>query len=186
MNVYDFDGTIYSGDSSVDFYLYCLKKQPGLAVYWFRQVWGICLHAFGRISTGDMKERFFSFLAGLQDPKGMAEKFWVERSHRIMNWYLERKESEDVVISASPEFLLLPICRQLGVQPPVATRMIPGDGKLLGPNCKGEEKVRRFQERFPEGCVREFFSDSLTDSSMARLAEQAFLVEGGVLRPWPA
>ena len=26
MNVYDFDNTIYDGDSSIDFYLFCLKK----------------------------------------------------------------------------------------------------------------------------------------------------------------
>lgn len=28
MNVYDFDNTIYRGDSTADFYLYCLKKHP--------------------------------------------------------------------------------------------------------------------------------------------------------------
>lgn len=26
MNVYDFDKTIYDGDSTIDFYLYCVKK----------------------------------------------------------------------------------------------------------------------------------------------------------------
>ena len=37
MNVYDFDGTIYDGDSSVDFFRFCLKKYkilrclPGMA-----------------------------------------------------------------------------------------------------------------------------------------------------------
>lgn len=30
MNVYDFDNTIYDGESVIDFYLYALKKQPGL------------------------------------------------------------------------------------------------------------------------------------------------------------
>ena len=28
MNVYDFDKTIYDGDSTIDFYFYCLKKHP--------------------------------------------------------------------------------------------------------------------------------------------------------------
>lgn len=26
MNVYDFDGTVYAGDSTVDFYFFCLRK----------------------------------------------------------------------------------------------------------------------------------------------------------------
>ena len=28
MNVFDFDGTIYNGDSSKDFFFYCLKRYP--------------------------------------------------------------------------------------------------------------------------------------------------------------
>lgn len=37
MNVYDFDGTIYDGDSSVDFFLYALKRMPSLIRYAPRQ-----------------------------------------------------------------------------------------------------------------------------------------------------
>ena len=28
MNVYDFDKTIYKGDSTLDFYFFCLRKKP--------------------------------------------------------------------------------------------------------------------------------------------------------------
>ncbi len=28
INLYDFDNTIYEGDSSTDFFFYCLKKYP--------------------------------------------------------------------------------------------------------------------------------------------------------------
>ena len=30
VNVYDFDHTVYAGDSSVEFYLFCVKKQPDI------------------------------------------------------------------------------------------------------------------------------------------------------------
>ena len=30
MNIYDFDGTIYDGDSSIDFFKYSLKKHKNL------------------------------------------------------------------------------------------------------------------------------------------------------------
>ena len=30
MNIYDFDGTLYDGDSTFDFILYSLKKHPSL------------------------------------------------------------------------------------------------------------------------------------------------------------
>ena len=30
IDVYDFDGTIYDGDSTVDFTLFCLRRHPGV------------------------------------------------------------------------------------------------------------------------------------------------------------
>lgn len=34
MNVYDFDQTIYHGDSTVDFYLYCVRHRPLMIYSW--------------------------------------------------------------------------------------------------------------------------------------------------------
>lgn len=184
MNVYDFDGTIYDGDSTVDFYLYCIRKRPWLIVYAFRQGAGVLLRAAGRMDTAGMKERFFSFLRGLQDPEALVDTFWAARRSRIQGWYLERKRETDVIISASPEFLLAPICRRLGVQPPIATEMDPRTGRIRGRNCKRAEKVSRFTERFPEGKIGQFYSDSLTDAPLAALAEEAFFVKGQKITSW--
>ena len=41
MNVYDFDGTIYNGDSSVDIYFFLLKRYPKLIAYFPKQILGI-------------------------------------------------------------------------------------------------------------------------------------------------
>lgn len=185
MNVYDFDGTIYGGDSTVDFYLWCLGKRPAILACAPRQGWGVLRRTAGAIDTRRMKEAFFSFLPLLEDPEALADAFWEEREAGIQGWYRERKRESDVVVSASPEFLLAPICARLGIRPPIATRMDPKSGRIQGPNCKGEEKVRRFRERFPEGRIEKFYSDSLTDAPLAALAEEAFLVKGGTLRPWP-
>lgn len=185
MNVYDFDGTIYSGDSAVDFYLYCLREHPGLAAYAFRQGIGVLRRVTGQIDTTSMKERFFSFLYGLQDTKALVDSFWKLRWKHIGDWYLRQREKADIVISASPEFLLRPVCETLGIAPPIATQMDPGTGRIEGRNCKGEEKVRRFLELYPQGKIRRFYSDSLTDAPLAAMAEEAFLIKKGVLSQWP-
>jgi phosphoserine phosphatase len=57
-------------------------------------------------------------------------------------------------------------------------------GKYDGLNCHGEEKVRSFHELFPEGKIDEFYSESYSDTPLARLAEKAFLVKGDSLLPW--
>ena len=57
-------------------------------------------------------------------------------------------------------------------------------GKYDGLNCHGEEKVIRFHEVYPDQKVENFYSDSRSDTPMAKLAEHAWLVNGDERRPW--
>ena len=57
-------------------------------------------------------------------------------------------------------------------------------GETEGENCHGEEKVRRLREAYPEVEIREFYSDSLSDTPLAKLADKAYLVKGQELLPW--
>ena len=88
-----------------------------------------------------------------------------------------------MIISASPEFLLKPICKKLGIKYLIASRVDPSTGMYLGENCYGEEKVRRFKKQF-DTKPEEFYSDSLSDAPMANIAEKAFLVDDDILIPW--
>lgn len=184
MNVYDFDKTIYAGDSSVDFYLYCLVRQPRIALCCFRQIRALLLHAARRIDTTTMKEEFFSFLSKLHDPQALVCAFWARRYRAIKPWYLQGKRATDVIISASPSFLLEPICQRLGIQAPIATQMDACTGKIHGRNCKGAEKVHRFRQLYPDAQIDRFYSDSRADSPLAKLALEAFWVSGDRLSPW--
>ena len=48
----------------------------------------------------------------------------------------------------------------------------------------GAQDRERFREIFPDGKIGEFYSDSYSDTPLARLAEKAFLVKGDRLLPW--
>ena len=56
MNVYDFDGTIYNGDSSVDIYFFLLKRYPKLIAYFPKQILGIVRYKLRLSSKEEMKE----------------------------------------------------------------------------------------------------------------------------------
>ena len=99
-------------------------------------------------------------------------------------WYLARRRESDVVSSASPEFLLRPVAEQLGFRL-MASRVDRYSGWTLGENNHGEEKVRRLRREYPGLEIAEFYSDSLSDTPLARLAERAFIVKGQRLEPWP-
>lgn len=185
MNVYDFDQTIFYPDSSYCFVMYCLRHYPRAVLHALPATCYMgAAHLMGKASTQKLKEKVFSFLPRLDDVEGIVQEFWVQHEANVEPWYLEQKRDDDLIISASPEFLLRPIAEKLDFAL-LATPMDPYTGKIRGWNCHDVEKVRRFREAYPDAQVEAFYSDSLSDSPMAELARQAFLVKKGALLPWP-
>ncbi len=183
MNVYDFDGTIYNGDSSIDFFKFVAKREPAILKKLPSLAKGVLKYIFKQIDKKALKEHYFSFLS-LVDGGKYAELFWEEHKGRICKWYLAQQSENDVIISASPEFLLAPICKELGIKNLIASKVNVHTGKFLSPNCKGEEKVKLFKEIFPDSHIDNFYSDSESDLPLAREAENAYFVKNSVISVW--
>lgn len=185
MNVYDFDKTILKYDSSFRFFVFCFKTYKETRRLWARQLSQAALYAVGVISTKTFKERLFAFVRYVPDIDTAVFRFWEAEYQHIGKWYLAQKQSSDIIISASPEFLLAPIAKTLGVKTLIGTRMNPVTGLIEGPNCKGEEKVVRLNQKVPGAVIDRFYSDSFSDAPLARLAKESFLVQGEKMKPWP-
>ncbi|BBK78366.1 MULTISPECIES: HAD-IB family phosphatase [Clostridium] len=184
MNVYDFDKTIYDGDSTLDFYFFSLKKSPMLIRFLPIQIIGFIKYMFGMYSKLQFKEKFYSFLKGIKDVDSMVELFWNENQDKIKDWYLKSKEESDVIISASPEFLLNTICRRIGIKHLIASEVNKNTGICEGENCYGEEKVLRFKKYFEKGEIKKFYSDSLSDAPISLMASERYIVSGNNILPW--
>lgn len=184
MNVYDFDHTIYPGDSTLDFWRHCIGRHPAVLLSLPGAVLSGALFKAGLCSREQFKGRFYRFLRRVPDVEGEVSRFWAQNRDRIYPWYLDRRRKDDLIISASPEFLIRPVCALLGVRA-IASPVSPKTGELLGPNCRGEEKAVRLRREYPGSSVEEFYSDSVSDGPLAALADRAFLVRRGVPSPWP-
>ncbi len=184
MNVYDFDKTIYKKDSTVSFFLYCFIRNFSCILYIPLQIWGFLKYIFGFIDKTAFKGYFFSFVKGVKDINFQVEKFWQKNGRFIADWYLQGKSPNDVIISASPRFLLEPICRELGVGTLICSEVDEKSGKFLSENCYGEEKVRRLKTEIPEAEIESFYSDSLSDSPLAALAKHAYVVKKSSVVAW--
>ncbi len=184
MNVFDFDETIYDGDSTRDFYFFCLKKYPRIALYWPFQLWHFLRFAAGFLRKTAFKERFYRFFRAVPDMEKAVTEFWDSHFCKIKKWYFAEKQPDDVIVSASPAFLLEIPLKKLGLNAPIASRVDMKTGKYTGENCYGEEKPPRFFEVHPEGKIESFFSDSLSDTPLSRLAEKSYIVKGETLIPW--
>lgn len=181
MNVYDFDGTIYSGDSSVDFYLFTLKKYPFLSFLIPFQVFYSLLFLLHLISRKKFKEKFFIFLKFTPDLR--LSEFWDEHQYKIKPWYLKQRKNSDIIISASPEFLLRESSVRLDFQL-IATKMSSKTGKITGENCWGAEKVLRFKSEFKSASIHQFYTDSKSDAPLKTLAKESFIVKDNDILPF--
>ena len=177
MNVYDFDKTIYKKDCSVQFYLYVIKKKPGIFFKCIiHQLKGILLYKMGGITKEQMKEMYFIFLKYI-DAKVMIPDFVEKEVKNINEWYYAKRQEDDVIISASPEFIVKKFAKKINVKNVIASNVDVESGKFDGENCYGEEKVKRFKAIYKDGNINEFYTDSFSDFPMAEMASKAFLVK---------
>ena len=183
MNAYDFDGTIYDGDSSVDFYKFCLKKNKKILWDIPRLIGGVILYSLKIIDKTKMKERIFSFVKRIPNLEEYVEEFWKEHKQKIKKWYYDKQESSDVIISASPEFLLKPLEKELNVKV-IASIVNPKTGKFEGKNCHDYEKIKRYEEQYPKQKINSFYTDSIkADYAMLDYAEEAYLIKKNEIIP---
>ena len=179
INAYDFDETIYDGDSSVDFYLYCLKRKPSIIIMAPIQIYGVLLYILKIKNKDLMKEKIFSFLKRIDNINDYIEDFWNKNRKKIKEWYLKQKKKSDVIISASPEFLLKPLEKELKVDRIIATKVNKKTGKFESKNCHDYQKIKRYEkETKRKNDVKAFYSDSFkSDKAMFEYAEEAYLVK---------
>lgn len=184
MNVYDFDGTIYDGDSTRDFIVFCAAHYPAVIARFPGAIAALCAYALGRLSRDEAKGRCLHVLAAVPDLTRAVSKFWDRSMPKVMRWYIDQRESDDLVISASPDFLVDEACRRLEIRGPIATLVDVHTMGMLTPNCRGEEKVRRLSAELPDARIEAFYSDSVSDEPIARIAQRAYLVCRGKISPW--
>lgn len=182
MNIYDFDNTIYDGDSSVDFFLFSLKKHKKNFLKLPNILWHSILYVLKIDDKETFKSTFFSIVTNSINIEKDVEEFWNNSIQKLKPFYMKVKRKDDIIISASPSFLLKPICQRLNVEL-IATDINMETGELMSRNCYGKEKVNRLVALNIYQCDK-FFSDSLSDKPLANMAKQAFLVKKNNIFTW--
>ncbi len=186
MNVYDFDGTIYYPDCAVSFALWCVRKHPSLIfTYLPKALVTIIGHGIGKVPRYVMERTFFSFLCKVKDFDEQIESFWDKHEKNISDWYLAQKRPDDLIISASPNCIIEPIARRLGVKY-IASEYDRDVGAFVDNLMLAREKAAYiFDQGFPD--IENFYSDSLADTPLALCAEKAHLItnKARTVNDWP-
>ncbi len=181
MNIYDFDDTIYDGDSGVDFFFYSLKKGKVKVSCIFKALYKALLKIFKKSNMKEIKDELFYYIKDIKDLDSFVEDFWDKHEHKIKKWYLDNQKENDVLMTASSDIWICPICKRINIRRVICTKVDRKTWKIAGENCKGKTKIKKFNELYPNARVENAYSDSLSDLPMFEISKNAFLVKGNKL-----
>lgn len=177
-DVYDFDGTIYDGDSGIDIFLFAIKKYPKIILRFPIIIWFALLKLLKIIKIEDFKKVVFSFVKYIDDIDVFVKEFWLKHEKKLKAfWVNKRTHTRDVIISASCYWWLNYIKEEYNVHSLIATEMDLKTGEVIGNNCHGKEKVKLFYSEFPKGIVDKMYTDSINDLPLIKEAREGFLVK---------
>ncbi len=185
VDIYDFDKTMVPFDSGSLFWFFCMLHYPWIILLWpYQFICGLLL-VFGIYDLTKVKKSFFSFVRFIPYQKAV-KKFWDKHEKDVFEWARkENRERFTVVISASPDFLLEEIAKRIGIDRLICTKHSTKSGAVIGLNCKGEEKVRRFREIYPDTQVISVYSDSTrSDRPIFSLGQNCFHIVKGERIPF--
>lgn len=182
MNVFDFDDTIYDGDSNLDFFKDFFLMHPSLLrfvpdvikiMHDYRQTNLRFEDIIGKYG-GILKEYIVDKKI---NPTEISVEFWNKHENKIKPFYREIQKEDDLIITASPRFQMDEICRRLGIKHYLATEFDVTTGEFGRP-CFRERKIEFFREAYPDGVIDDFYTDSLNDEFLFPYAKRVFFVTG--------
>ena len=198
LSVYDFDKTIYNGETLNDFYRFYLIKKPWKIYTVIFQLWYFLLYVLKIINLEKLKENFLRFLNGENtgELKKLIREFWEKKESKINLWVKDeilknKKETEILVaISASPTFLIIDRLRLMGFDVVIGTDFLFESTKfhshITSKNCKNYEKVRRLNKWAEDNNIQydivNFYSDSIADKPLFDLSENKYWIKKGILK----
>ncbi|MBQ7122306.1 MAG: haloacid dehalogenase-like hydrolase [Clostridia bacterium] len=181
MNVYDFDNTIYNGESAIDFFVYFLKRDPKLLLYVPKVVRALARYKMRRISIDEALSEYGTlveeYCRSIENLDEHIRIFWDKNIRKIKPFYYGIRNDDDVILSAGFDVVLAEMGRRMNIKNIVATETDRENFRIVN-FCFRENKVKAFKKHYPDAVIENFYTDSLNDQPIIDLAENAYLVKG--------
>lgn len=183
MRVFDFDGTIYDGESLFDLYLFSVRYEPRALRFIAPVIRYAAKYKLGRASFEQMERGvcglcgdYLHLMSGSVDLERLVEAFWERNMKRIKPWYEPRPD--DVILTASFDLTVGEACRRIGVDRVIGSVIDQGTMSVEYLNFN-VNKPKRLRELYGEDVVvDEFYTDSRFDQPMIDIAKRAYMVKG--------
>lgn len=183
MRVFDFDNTIYNGESVFDFYLFSIRYSPAVAKYVPIVVFNLIKYKLGKTTMQDLEDavkKYASYYLNAFDNKEeIICAFWDKHIKNIKKWY--KPQPDDVIITASFNMIMEEVCQRLGVKSCICSIVNRDTMQVEYLNFR-DNKRKTFVEFYKNKTVDEFYTDNMVDKPMIDIAQKAYFVKGNKIK----
>lgn len=183
MRAFDFDNTIYNGESVFDFYLFSIKYNPRVAKYIPIVFYNLFKYKLGKTTMEDLeqavKKYAYDYLQSFDKKEEMICVFWDKHIGKIKSWY--HPQEDDIIITASLNLIMDELCKRLGVKHCLCSIVNPETLEVEYLNFR-DNKPKTFFEKFGNEVIDEFYTDNMVDKPMIEVAKSAYFVKGNKIK----
>lgn len=187
MNIYDFDNTIYDGESVWDFFKSYIREQPSIIRFMPKVIFAFAKYKLGKLTVEQMISDYAPLIkkcyCEYDDWDEFTVKFWDEHIDKIKDFYKSVKKDDDVILTASPELTIKEVAKRLGIKHYVCSTFDSNTGEITR-LCMRQNKIIALKEEFGDDVeIDDFYTDSIAnDGFFANHAKRVFVVKGNKIK----
>ena len=182
MRVFDFDNTLYDGETIMDAFLYFLKKDTKNVVkYAPKFIRDFIRYKFDKITVEEALDSygqaFKEYCLSYDNIYDEFELFWDKNQKKFKSFYEDIRDDEDIILSGCPYCLLKIICDRVGIKHYIGSDIDPIKGEI-NTICYKERKLDVFRSIYGDVIIDDFYTDSMADKPMMDISRNVYMVKG--------
>lgn len=185
MKVFDFDNTLYHGESAVDLALYMIKNNKKIILYLPKIFVNLIKYKLCLVDKKKIVAAINDFLNNViyskEELYDSVEGFWKKNLCKLDRKMLSMIKSDDVIITAGPDFLINGIHDLINTDHIISSTIDPDKMKVKYLNF-GENKVKGYRALYGDKRIDHFYTDSYNDKALMDISEKVYIVKKGRLK----
>ena len=185
MKVFDFDNTLYHGESAVDLALYMIRNNKRIILYLPKIFINLIKYKLCLVNKRKMVDAINDFLQNVLSGKDelycAVDGFWAKNRRKLDRKMLNMIEKDDVIITAGPDFLINGIRDLINTDNIISSRINADTMKVKYLNF-GSNKVKGFKAMYGNRNIDCFYTDSYNDKALMEISDSVFIVKKGRLK----
>lgn len=180
MKVFDFDNTLYDGESLVDFFEFLCDKKDELRKYKKLVKIMLKLYEMNMLPTSLIKKELNKHKNDVSFNTNNIDKyvneFWDKNKHKLNKDLIKLINKDDLIITASLDVLLNPIRKELKTKH-IISSIANIEKKDIDFICYKENKVLKYKELYKEELIDVLYTDSYADKPLMDISKKVILID---------